>query len=414
MSGGIVAETIASGKTVATASARVDPRFAGNKSVQTARIEAVVCAPIARAGALYVAGRREPGPFGANEVRIVETCAKGLVPFLSRLAARANEHGAARADATAEVRARMPAPSIVGRSAAIARTLTLAHVAASSDVGVLVLGETGTGKGAVARAIHDASGRAARAFVTIDCASIPEALVESELFGAEKGAHSTATKRIAGKLAVADRGTVFLDEIGELPLESQAKLLSFLQTKRFTPLGAATPIEIDARMIAATNADLEARVRDKTFREDLYLPTRACSRFACRRCGAARRRHAPRGCVRGARAARGSVALTFGARAALASADLPATCASSKRAVERGVAFARAEGTELVDVRHVFPDTQEPRRGRRELPRTNAHVTKRASFARRSTARGARPEQRNRSGSRARVFTSSFARTKSE
>jgi len=354
LSTGIVAETLASQKTVATASAREDPRFSGNKSVQSARIEAVVCAPIGKHGALYVAGRKAPGPFGERDARIVETCAKGLVPFLSRLAARAKE---SRADATADVRARMPAPGVVGKSRAIARALELAHVASSSDVAVLLLGETGSGKGAFARAIHDASvasGRAARPFVAIDCASIPETLVESELFGAEKGAHSTATKRIPGKLAAADRGTIFFDEIGELPIESQAKLLAFLQTKRFTPLGATSAIEIDARVIAATNADLEARVRDKTFREDLFYRLRVLEI----RVPPLRERREDVALLADAfveRASRGELALTFGARAALSNTDFPGNVRELEAAIERGVAFARAEGAPLVDVRHIFP-----------------------------------------------------------
>ncbi len=402
LSTGIVAETMASGKTVATASARVDPRFSGNKSVQTARIEAVVCAPIGKAGALYVAGRREPGPFGAREVRIVETCAKGLVPFLSRLASRAKSPNDDRPDATADVRARMPAAGIVGRSAAIARTLSLAHVAASSDVAVLLLGETGSGKGAIARAIHDASARTTKPFVAIDCASIPETLVESELFGAEKGAHSTATKRVPGKLAAADRGTVFLDEIGELPLESQAKLLAFLQTKRFTPLGAATPVEIDARVIAATNADLEARVRDKTFREDLYYRLAVLTI----RAPPLRERREDVTLIADALAARVGVALTFGARAALASADFPGNVRELEAAVERGVAFARAEGSGLVDVRHIFPDDKRAKTAAREVTKNKCDAIKRASSAKRSTARETRPKRRRRSASRARASTS--------
>ena len=354
MSRGIVAETIASGKTVATASARTDPRFAGNKSVQSARIEAVVCAPIGASGALYVAHRKLPGPFDEREVRIVETAAKGLVPFLARLVERSRSTSE---DATKDIRARMPAPNVVGRSSAIAQTLTLAHVAASSDASVLLLGETGTGKSAIARAIHDASTRAARPFVTIDCASIPETLVESELFGAEKGAHSTATKRTPGKLAAANGGTIFLDEIGELPIESQAKLLGFLQTKRFTPLGASSPVEIDARVIAATNADLEARVREKKFREDLYY--RLC--VLTIRVPPLRARREDVALLAEAftkRISRGELALTFGARAALVNADFPGNVRELEAAIDRGVAFARAEGSGLVDVRHVFPDRE--------------------------------------------------------
>jgi Nif-specific regulatory protein len=346
LSSGIVAEAISSQKTVSTASARSDPRFSGNKSVQAARIEAVVCAPVGKGGALYVAGRREPGPFGEREVRIVETCAKGLAPFSSRLAARAR--ATKSTDATAEIRARMRAPAVIGRSPALARVLAMAHVAASSDVAVLLLGETGSGKSALARAIHDASTRAQRPFVELNCAAIPEALVESELFGAEKGAHSTATRRITGKLAAADGGTLLLDEIGELPQESQAKLLAFLQSKKFFMLGASTPTSVDVRVIAATNTQVE-----ETLREDLYYRLAVLTIHV----PPLRERREDIAVLADAFAARAGLPLTFAAKAALASAELPGNVRELEAAIARGAAFARAEGSDAIDARHVFPAT---------------------------------------------------------
>lgn len=352
LSSGIVAEAIASRETVSTASARTDPRFSGNKSVQAARIEAVVCAPVGRGGALYLAGRRAPGPFGEREVRVVETCAKGLGPFLDRLAAQARRESR---DATAEVRARMPAPGVIGRSPALARALSLAHVAASSDVAVLLLGETGSGKGAFARAIHDASARARGPFALLNCAAIPEALVESELFGAEKGAHSTATRKIAGKIAAAHGGTLFLDEMAELKLESQAKLLGFLQSKRFHALGATEPTEVDVRVVAATNADLSARVREKTFREDLFY---RLSVLALRVPSIAERREdvVPLAEHFVSQLGGEPLVLSFAARAALAAADWPGNVREIEAAVQRSAAFARAERVGIIEPRHLFPD----------------------------------------------------------
>ncbi len=141
---------------------------------------------------------------------------------------------------------------------------------ASSSATVLLRGESGTGKELIARAIHYQSKRAEQNLVEINCASIPENLLESELFGHEKGAFTGAYKLKKGKFEIAQGGTLFLDEIGELPLSLQAKLLRVLQEKRFTRVGGVENIDIDVRLIAATNADLEAKMREGRFREDLY------------------------------------------------------------------------------------------------------------------------------------------------
>ena len=135
---------------------------------------------------------------------------------------------------------------------------------------VLLLGETGTGKELIATAIHERSPRAGRAMVRVNCAAIPAALIESELFGREKGAYTGALARQIGRFEVADDSTIFLDEVGELPADVQVKLLRVLQEKQIERLGSSRPIDIDVRVIAATNRDLERAVADGTFREDLY------------------------------------------------------------------------------------------------------------------------------------------------
>ena len=141
---------------------------------------------------------------------------------------------------------------------------------ASTDVTVLIRGESGTGKELVARALHARSPRAGGAFVAVNCASFARELVESELFGHEKGAFTGAMARREGKFEAADGGTLFLDEIGDMSLETQAKLLRVIQEKRFERVGGNQPLAVDVRIIAATNQDLEAMVEDGRFREDLY------------------------------------------------------------------------------------------------------------------------------------------------
>jgi len=159
---------------------------------------------------------------------------------------------------------------IVGASAALKRLLTRVAKVAASDSTVLINGETGTGKELVARAIHKRSRRAARAFVAVNCAAIPPDLIASELFGHEKGAFTGATQRRIGRFELADGGTIFLDEVGELSSDTQAALLRVLQEREFERVGGQRPIHVDVRVIAATNRDLTDAVASGTFRQDLF------------------------------------------------------------------------------------------------------------------------------------------------
>jgi DNA-binding NtrC family response regulator len=162
-------------------------------------------------------------------------------------------------------------PRIVGESAAMQTVSQQLQKVATTEATVLLLGESGTGKELFARAIHHVSNRREQPFVALNCAAIPENLVENELFGHERGAFTGAGNRKVGKIELAQRGTLFLDEIGELPLASQAKLLRVLEERRFERVGGTQSIEVDVRIVVATNRDLAARIREKLFREDLYF-----------------------------------------------------------------------------------------------------------------------------------------------
>ncbi len=160
--------------------------------------------------------------------------------------------------------------TLLGRSPAMARVFELVRKAARSDANILVQGESGTGKELIARAIHANSPRAAQAFIPVDCASLPEQLLESELFGHEKGAFTGAIRTKAGLMESADHGTLFLDEIGEMPVGLQAKLLRALQERQVRRVGGNALVDVDVRIVSATNRDLRASVAKGDFRDDLY------------------------------------------------------------------------------------------------------------------------------------------------
>ena len=159
---------------------------------------------------------------------------------------------------------------VIGKSPALKTALNLVSIVAPTDSSVLILGETGTGKELIARAIHNLSGRRERALVKVNCAAIPLGLFESELFGHEKGAFTGAIAQKTGRFELADKGTLFLDEVGDIPLELQAKLLRVLQEREFERLGSNFTHKVDVRIIAATHRNLAAMVKEGTFREDLY------------------------------------------------------------------------------------------------------------------------------------------------
>jgi len=170
-----------------------------------------------------------------------------------------------------EIRSEMNFAQIIGNSASLRRVLKHVETVAPTDSTVLIYGETGTGKELIARGIHDLSPRQSKPFVKLNCAAIPAGLLESELFGHERGAFTGAIAQRIGRFEVANGGTILLDEIGEIPLELQTKLLRVLQEREFERLGSSRTLRTDARLIAATNRDLEAMVSDQKFRSDLFF-----------------------------------------------------------------------------------------------------------------------------------------------
>ena len=169
-----------------------------------------------------------------------------------------------------QLKQRLGRHEIVWQGAAMQRVMAQLERVAASETRVCILGETGTGKELVARTIHDRSARAAGAFVTLNCAAVPAELIESELFGHEKGSFTGAAGRHIGKFEQADHGTIFLDEIGDMPLAMQAKLLRVLEEGEVERIGGDKPVSVDVRVVVATHRDLEARVREDKFRQDLF------------------------------------------------------------------------------------------------------------------------------------------------
>ena len=231
---------------------------------------------IGRSGVVGVlaAIKRSESAFSEDEIRFLEQVASQVAIAVEN----ALDYERAIKDRDAETKQRRYLEEeirsefgqIVGESPALRTALSLASVVAPTDSIVLILGETGTGKELVARAIHKLSSRGEKAFVKLNCAALPLGLLESELFGHEKGAFTGAIAQTTGRFELADKGTLFLDEVGDIPLELQAKLLRVLQEQEFERLGSNRTHKVDVRLIAATHRDLPAMVKQGSFREDLY------------------------------------------------------------------------------------------------------------------------------------------------
>jgi DNA-binding NtrC family response regulator len=233
---------------------------------------------------LAAARERAPAPevvvmtaFGTTEEAVAAMKA-GAADYLTKpfvmdeLRLRVRRLAAARsAEATSARLVERLTPSLVAESEKMRAVLRAAHQVAATEATVLLLGESGTGKSQVARYIHYQSARAAGPLVEVHCSALPETLLESELFGHERGAFTGADQRKAGHLASAEHGTLFLDEIGEISAATQVKLLRFLQERSFVPLGSTQSRKVDVRIVAATNRDLAAAVKAGAFREDVYF-----------------------------------------------------------------------------------------------------------------------------------------------
>jgi len=372
ISRGISAESLATGRTIVTPSALLDPRFSERDSVRMGKIEAVLCTPIGDdppRGVLYLQGRATPGLFPPEDQERAAVFARHLAPLVDRLLAQRRVRR--DQDPTEPLRGTLHLDGVVGRSPALAATLRQVALIAPLDVSVLLTGESGTGKSQLARVIHENSPRAGQPFVDINCGALPETLLESELFGALPGAHSTATRRMEGKVAAADRGTLFLDEVADLSLAAQAKLLQLLQSKQYYPLGATKPVNADVRVIAATNTDLQRAVSEHRFREDLYyrlkvLPVRVpalaerrddvaeLARFFCT--SACVRHSLPR------------LEMARDAIRAAEAAEWPGNIRQLAHAVEAAVIRAAGAGATHVEPAHLFPEAEPPRDSKGEHP----------------------------------------------
>ena len=268
---GIAGQVASTGQGVLVAEAGIHPAFfrgIDDKTNLTTRD--LVAAPLRYRGQIIgvveVLNRRSPGQFAERDLDILQVFAN----LAAISAANAQKHEALRRENRGLRALTKVDQPIIGQSRALTEVLALVERVAATDATVLLLGETGTGKELTARAIHARSRRHARPFIAINCAALPETLLESELFGHEAGAFTGASAQKLGRFELADRGTLFLDEIGDLSLSTQVKLLRVLQEREFVRVGGVKTVACDVRIVTATNRDLKKALDQGGFREDLY------------------------------------------------------------------------------------------------------------------------------------------------
>jgi Nif-specific regulatory protein len=358
----VIAETLASHEVVQTPSAFSDPRFEEQPSVREGQIGAVICVPVGGTpptGVLYLQRRRAPGAFTIQDRELAELFARHIAPMAAGLLAR---HRSRQIDdPTLPFRKRMAVDALVGSSRALAEVLKQISLAAPLDVTILLTGDSGTGKSLVASLIHANGPRAGRPFIEVNCAAMTETLIESELFGHERGAFTGATERRRGRFELAGGGTLFLDEVAELSRSAQSKLLRVLHEGRFERVGGTVTLESDVRVIAATNADLGERMASGRFREDLFyrlhvLPIHVPSLaerpsdvqplarfFVARACEHHRL---------------GELELSDEAAISIEAADWPGNVRQLENTIEAAVIRAAGDDSPTVRTTHLFPDAQ--------------------------------------------------------
>jgi Nif-specific regulatory protein len=276
----IVKEVIQSGQSIMSADARADSRFVESESVIAENILSILCVPLIIreriAGAIYVDHRQARHLFSNKDLSFLEAFADQAAIAIEN-ARLYEELEEARTRLSLEnetlrreVLVEKHLDSVVGQSEQVAKIQFSIRKAASGNSTVLIRGESGTGKGLIARIIHNVSTRRNGPFIKFNCAALPETLAESELFGHEKGAFTGADRRKLGRFELANNGTIFLDEIGKINLSMQAKLLRVVEDKEFERVGGTQTIKTDVKIIAATNLDIEKAIEEGTFREDLY------------------------------------------------------------------------------------------------------------------------------------------------
>jgi formate hydrogenlyase transcriptional activator len=273
-------EAIASGKPVCARGAELD-RYPSEvmQILRNDGIQTVCCIPLTTQGrtfgTLNVASRRLDAFSDRDTELLQQVAAQIAIAVENALAFKEidvlkDKLAEEKLYLEEEIRSEFNFEEIIGDGPVLKRALAQVEVVAPTDTAVLILGETGTGKELIARAIHNLSPRRQRTFVKINCAAIPSGLLESELFGHERGAFTGALTQKIGRFELADRGTLFLDEVGDLPMELQPKLLRVLQEQEFERLGSNRTLKVDVRVVAATNQDLAKQVAERTFRSDLY------------------------------------------------------------------------------------------------------------------------------------------------